>query len=107
MKYILDDQRKVTTVEDVLEWARWFEKADRKVARDEVNGVEVSTVFLGTDHSFGRPGGPVLFETMVFGGELDQEQERYRTWEEAERGHAAMVARVAALPPSSVAGDEK
>jgi len=36
----------------------------------------------------------VLFETMVFGGKLDQEQERYCTYDEAEAGHKTMVERV-------------
>ena len=52
----------------------------------KIGEVSVSTVFLW--------GHPLLFETMVFGGKLDQEQKRYSTWEEAERGHAAMVERV-------------
>lgn len=49
--------------------------------------VQVSTVFLGIDHGY---------ETMVFwdGHDLDQEQERYWTYCEAEDGHAAMVERV-------------
>lgn len=32
--------------------------------------------------------------STVFGGALGGEQQRYETWEEAERGHAEMVARV-------------
>ena len=52
--------------------------------------VEVSTVFLGIDHSFGH-GPPVLFETMVFGGPRNDEQWRYCTWDEAAAGHAAVV----------------
>ena len=55
--------------------------------------VTVSTVWLGMDHSFGD-GPPLIFETMVFGGELDQECDRYTTEEQAQQGHAAMVARV-------------
>jgi hypothetical protein len=52
---------------DFLEWAEWFETADRIVARDEIGDQTVSTVFLGLDHAFcGGP--PVLFETMVFRG---------------------------------------
>jgi hypothetical protein len=81
--------------EDVVEWARWYDKADRRVAdwQGTVNGqdVRVSTVFLGIDHDFSKDGPPILFETMVFGGERDQEQERYATWEEAEDGHAKFV----------------
>ena len=46
----------------------------------------VSTVFLGLDHAFDG-GTPLLFETMIFGGEHDEYQERYATWDEAEAGH--------------------
>ncbi len=99
--YILDGHTPVPCT-DSMAWARWFEKADRIVAKTDIEGGGfVSTVFLSLDHSFGRAGRPVLFETMVFGGELDQEQERYCTWEEAEAGHAEMVARVLALKPGS------
>ena len=57
-----------------------------KVRKEQFGSVSVSTVFLGMDHSFGG-GSPVLFETMIFGGEHDQYQERYCTWDEAEKGH--------------------
>jgi hypothetical protein len=60
------------------------------------SGVRVSTVFLGINHGFADETS-LWFETMVFGGDLDGEQDRYETWEEAEVGHAAMVARVLAL----------
>ncbi len=84
---------------DVLEWAEQFEKAtDRQVAKTTVplgqgDAADVSTVFLGLDHSFGE-GPPLIFETMVFGGELDQECERYTTETEALFGHDRMVAKV-------------
>ncbi|HXM32269.1 MAG TPA: hypothetical protein VN921_01355 [Chthoniobacterales bacterium] len=87
-------------VEDAREWGRWFETSgpERIVAQDDpIPGVQVSTVFLGLDHNFGRDGGPMLFETMVFGGELDEEQVRYSTWKEAEAGHKEMVRRVKEL----------
>ncbi len=92
MHYILKD-RKAVPVKDVLEWARWFETADRKVALTQVaDGISVSTVFLGLDHSFMPDAPPLIFETMVFGGPLDANEDRYTTWEDAEAGHAAMVA---------------
>ena len=90
--YILDGKRAVECP-DLLTWAAWSESAHRRVAIEEINGVRVSTVFLALDHSFGE-GPPLLFETMVFGGPLDQELDRCTTWEEAEAMHAAMVARV-------------
>ena len=80
---------------DPLEWARWMEKAKRHVAKTTIGKVWVSTVFLGLDHQWGQ-GKPILFETMVFGGKLDQEQQRYCTWTEAVKGHKAMVKRVKA-----------
>jgi hypothetical protein len=78
-----------------MEWGKFFQDTDaRRVARDDISAdVYVSTVFLGLDHQFGS-GPPLLFETMVFGGTLDQEQERYLTWAEAEQGHKEMVERV-------------
>lgn len=91
-KYILEG-KEPKLVEDVLEWARWFEAADRQVANTVLpSGVRVSTVFLGIDHSF-YGGKPILFETMIFGGMYDGEQERYSTWEEAEAGHEKAVAK--------------
>lgn len=71
--------------------AEWFESDDRIIAQDKVGNVLVSTVFLGIDHNFCNEGAPVLFETMVFGGPLDSEMERYCTRQEAEQGHARML----------------
>jgi hypothetical protein len=64
-----------------------------------VEGAEVSTVFLGLDYSFEHHGrGPILWETMVFGGPLDEEMDRCGgTREQAEAMHAAMVERVRAV----------
>jgi hypothetical protein len=78
--------------DNVLAWGRWFEGADeeRRVAADEIGDVRVSTVFLGLDHGYGE-GPPVLYETMIFGGEHDDYQERYSTRAEAEAGHARAV----------------
>jgi hypothetical protein len=98
--YMLDDDHNPVVVTDSLEWAEWFEDAKRKVANTEIGDVRISTVFLGLDHSFEIFNGsmkdykPILFETMIFGGEHDQYQERYATWEEAEAGHAVAVSLV-------------
>lgn len=96
MKYaILDKNHNLVFTDDLLEWGRWFETADRIVQQDTLpNGKFVSTVFLGLNHAFG--GKPLWFETMVFpkkgdGNELDLDMERYETWNEAERGHREMV----------------
>lgn len=92
-KYILNEDGSVRLEPDLMVWAEWFETAKRHVALDELpGGVKVSTVFLGLDHSFGFSGAPILFETMIFGGEHDQYQDRYATREEAIAGHAKALA---------------
>lgn len=92
MYYILKDH-KIIKARDVVEWARWFKTENRHVASDVIGDSTVSTVFLGLDHSWSGPP-PLLFETMVFGGALDEEQERCSTWEQAEKMHADMCERV-------------
>ena len=82
-------------------WGRWFQTADRQVARDERDAVVVSTVFLGLDDASG-PGRPLLFETMIFGGPHDQDRARYSTWAEATAGHAVMCAKAFPRPPESL-----
>ncbi len=62
--YILDGKTPVPV--GLMEWAEWFGRNDRSVAKDEFEGVVVSTVFLGLDHNFFGDGPPLLFETMVF-----------------------------------------
>src|SRR5204863_9223826 len=91
---------KAVAVDDLLEWGRWLQTADRRVGLDIFGDIRVSTVFLGLDHSFGG-GAPLLFETMVFGGPLAGEQERYSTWEQAEAGHKLMVEKVRPAPAAS------
>lgn len=59
-----------------------------------VNHVRVSTVFLAIDHRHGNDGPPILFETMVFGGEHDEYQMRYSNMAEAKIGHAKAVTMV-------------
>lgn len=95
-----------TTVEvDLMEWAQWYQTADRHVGDTTTQLYRISTVFLGLDHSWGR-GPPMLFETMVFEREGyespllkgfivhdDLDCVRYSTWDDAEAGHQATVRR--------------
>lgn len=70
----------------LMEWAEWYETAERHVGNDKIGEVFVSTVFLGIDHSFGG-GKPLLFETMIFGGKRNEYQERCSTYNEAVEMH--------------------
>jgi hypothetical protein len=71
---------------DLATWAQLFND-ERHLGEDELDGVRVSTVYLGLDHSFGA-GPPLIFETMIFGGTLDGDTWRYATEAEARAGHA-------------------
>lgn len=58
---------------DVVKWGKWYSRDDsRRVALTEIHHCTVSTVFLGLDHNFYNGEFPVLYETMVFRGEMSQ-----------------------------------
>jgi hypothetical protein len=88
-------------IEGPMAWAELHAQLEYvHVAFDRVDDVEVSTVWLGLDTSWGF-GPPVIFETMVFGGPYDLEQRRYETEEAALCGHAEVLemVRTAAASP--------
>jgi hypothetical protein len=83
---------------DLFKWGAWFQDSEKRIVRQEHIGPSmVSTVFLGLDHNW-SDGPPILWETMVFGGKLDQEQNRCSgNKEQAEAMHHDMVERVKAM----------
>lgn len=84
--WILVDREPVKCT--LLEWGKWLETDERIVEGTDLEGdVRVSTVFLGIDHNFHGTGRPLLFETMIFGGEHDQYQIRCATYDEAKKMH--------------------
>lgn len=97
LMWILDEHTPISC-SDVLKWGRWYQTADRNVARNRIGIFLVSTVFLATNLRFGS-GAPILFETMVFenSSALDEYSRRYSTWGEAVEGHQAVVAQLEAL----------
>jgi hypothetical protein len=109
--------REIVAVEHLLEWAQWYETADRLIAVTEVGEFRVSTVFLGIDHGYGVRDAPVLFETMVFGQPVEMDffgqkrmsresldyQPRYSSYDEAEAGHRAMCEEITRLLANSEA----
>lgn len=103
--YILQNRKPVPV--DLLTWAAWFEDAaERFVKKTTIGDSEVSTVFLGLDHAFGFDVEPKLFETMIFGGPLDQYQERCATWDQAEAMHADAVKRAQFAHDAQMGGAE-
>lgn len=76
---------------------RWA--TQQRVAATVVGEYRVSTVWLsGIDHNH-YGGAPLLFETMVSGGEWDMELIRYSTEEQAMRGHLDVLDRLRAGKP--------
>lgn len=94
--YILRDLKLVQV--GLLEWAMWLENMQNSIDHTTIGETNVSTVFLGIDYNFcftDLPNHrPILFESMIFGGPLDQFQWRYSTLGEAKQGHAELVAAV-------------
>lgn len=76
-------------------------RGDNQVRYDELRvagkRVGVSTVWLGTDHGFGLTERPLIFESLIFGGPLDETCRHYATRDEAIAGHAELVAEVLQL----------
>lgn len=74
------------------EWERLFSNEDyKRVALFETGDVSVSTVWLGLDYNWlGSP--PLIFETMIFGGDRDSEQWRWPTEAAAIAGHDQIAA---------------
>lgn len=86
--YVLDANGEPEPCHDRERWAYWYEASlrARQIANDvTVDDVEVSTVFMGLDHAVSGP--PVLWETMIFGGDHDMHQWRYTSRAAALRGH--------------------
>lgn len=100
--FTMDEQGQIVPCWDVLEWGEHMEYADRKVALTTIGRVNISTVFLGLDHSWEGP--PRLFETMAWitvpdngtnhGREWLDGQMRYSTIEAAREGHEFLVAKI-------------
>lgn len=91
-----------------MQWAYWFGLHQNSIRVDYIparkllgkgNGstfrklnhyrqqpITLSTVFLGIDHGWFNDG-PVLFESMIFGGQRDGEQYRYKNIDQAIKFH--------------------
>jgi hypothetical protein len=68
----------------LLEWAAWYEElTNRQLADDYVDGVRVSTVFIGCVDTW--------FESLVMGGVHDGECRRHRTWNAAMAAHDELL----------------
>lgn len=98
--YILDEYGDPVPMSPGV-WTLWHTSPERcRIARDDIGKVRVSTVFLGIDHDPTGPE-PLLFESVVFGGEHDGWTERHATREAALAAHKEMVEAVRDYSPPS------
>jgi hypothetical protein len=90
--FVLDDRGEPRLEPDKEAWARWFETADRGIARTTVSPeVTVLTTFRGVDEGPQNDEVPCLFDTVVFGGVLDGEALHHRSRGEALEAHARLA----------------
>jgi hypothetical protein len=97
--YLYDRQGRPIT------WEQYAEMGveDRILVHTERDGVLVSTVWLGMDMGYAG-GEPLIFETMIFGGEHDQYQWRWSTEVEARAAHEVICTAEFGEPVESLSG---
>jgi hypothetical protein len=106
--FVLDERGEPRREMDQQTWTRWFERADRGVARTVLSpSVTVLTTFSGVDAA-PESDTPLLFETRVFGGVLDGEENQSGTRAEALATHSELAAwcRVGAEPDYGLAEEQ-
>ena len=82
---------------DYTKWSAWFEstyKGVELIAESRLGGSTVSTRFLALSMMLDQDSPPMVFETTVDGGWLDNQRERFSSLEEATAGHENWVRRV-------------
>jgi hypothetical protein len=97
--YVLRDGE-VIEEPDYAQWTEWSKsssEAGRCIASTTLNYGTVATVFLAMQMTLSKADPPLLFETRVKGGWLNDEWQRYSTLEAAKAGHEVWVARVRAV----------
>ena len=111
--YVLDADKNILATTDLKKWGEWFGSSpDRFLKQEYIKSGDqeyfVSTVFLAVDHSY-MGGTPILFETMVLeSGKMSEVyMQRYTEYDEAMRGHEAIMSMlkekgVEGLPDDSV-----
>lgn len=84
--YIMNSDGSVRPV-DLIAWGHYMETCDRTIRKTTIGEAEISTVFLGLDHSWQPNADLQIFETMIFGGKHDGDTWRYANIEQARLGH--------------------
>ena len=92
MYFVLDERGEPQREHDLEAWSRWFERADRNVARTAVaTTVTVLTTFSGVDECAEQEDESRPFDTRVFGGVLDGQETRSKSRSAALAAHHELV----------------
>lgn len=95
MYYTLNEQGVPVIEPDLTKFMWWFKETDLHVCDETIGNARISTVFLCIDHSYSDGVEPVLWKTMVFGGNMDKEQDRCSgSREQALAMHTRMVEKI-------------
>jgi uncharacterized paraquat-inducible protein A len=87
--FVLDERNMLVPCKNLVRWGIFMGSGKNIVAVTHIDeNVKVSTIFLGV--SFIKCS--QTFETMIFGGERDDETYRCDTWEQAVAQHNGIVA---------------
>lgn len=89
--YILKNRVPVP-VTNISDWLEWISSniTQGTVAKSNFNSIKIATVFLGIDIDSSLDS-PMLFETLILGGQNCGYSRKYATWKEAEDGHRRAV----------------
>lgn len=103
--WMLDENAAPIPAPSMRAWLDWRRVNLNLHVADEIAGdSRVSTVFI-TSPMLPLSGGPMFFETMIFGGRMDGIGCRYATRDEALIGHTAAVRAVTmtaeGVPPTN------
>lgn len=93
LTYILNEKGEPERCSDVFKIEAFMGDINkRRVGYEKLTSkISVSTVFLCLDHNYLGEGDPVLWETMIFGGEHDGYQKRATSKKEALEHHNEAV----------------
>jgi hypothetical protein len=91
--YILDKDGNPQLEPDLEAWIAWMQLDERPLAETQISAeVCVRTRFMGTDQRRTKVGPPLLWATVIEGGEHHDYEERYASRDEALKGHEKAVA---------------
>jgi len=107
--WILNDDGEPVPESDPVTWARWHLQPieTRRVGYDVVDGIKISTVFVGVNLQIDPSKPPLLWETLISWDDRSPTSTRYPSREDAEQGHRNACDVVGLLQAADAGRDAK